>query len=92
MIFSATISISPVSISLFLLDLSATLPVTVIAHSVFKSTICDFKFSSSEIIICVIPNSSLKSTNVIFPKFLIFCTHPASRTSFPTSSNRNSLQ
>ena len=36
MIFSATISISPVSISLFLLDLSATLPVTVIATKADK--------------------------------------------------------
>ena len=45
---------------------------------------CSGNSSLSEIIICVIPFSSLKSMNFILPRSLIVATQPARRTSSPT--------
>ena len=79
----ATTSISPVGILLFLLLLSTTFPFMWIQLSVFHSfaSCCIF---SSFITICVIPNSSLKSINIIPPKFLIFWIQPLNSTTSST--------
>ena len=81
-IFSAITSISPVFMFLFLLLLSTTFPSTCIQLSVVNSFACSCNFSSF-IIICVIPNSSLRSINSIPPRFLFFCIQPASSTFSP---------
>ena len=91
-IFVACSSISPVGILLFLLLLSETTPSTDITHSVTRFSASSCKLLSSPIIICVIPNWSLKSINFIAPKFLILCTQPASLTVCPTFAILNSPQ
>ena len=89
--FFASISISPVWIFAFLLDLSTTVPSTEITHSVHKLAICAFN-SSLDTTIWVIPYWSLKSIKVIPPRFLILWIHPASLTSCPTFWMFNSPQ
>ena len=78
----------------FLLERSTTFPTTCSTHSVttwFNISLL-IAWLSAEITICVIPNWSRKSINTIAPKFLIFCTQPASVTCSPMFLLVNSPQ
>ena len=88
------ISISPVGIFLFLELRSITVPLTLITNSLpsFLACLHRLMFSSMLNASCVIPYLSLRSTKVIPPRSLFFCTQPLSITSSPTLFMFNSPQ